>query len=264
MTPTRAQLVLTVVISGIFGLLIGSFLNVVVYRVPRRLSVVRPGSHCPSCQTALTPRDNIPVISWLTLRGRCRYCGAPISPRYPLVESANAALFAGLAWALGPVGALVPLLVVAAAVLAAVAIDLDGLAVPWPVLWAVAAGCAGLAVATLAGEGTGRIAWAAAGAGSGVVAAGGVLWVTDGPQPGAPSPASTSPNTARRLGVVAGLGWCAGWLWPPGSAVAVGGLLVVSGAVWLTRRSMVGSTLLAAAAVAGLAAWLAGGVWGGL
>lgn len=262
MTPTRAQLVLTVVISGIFGLLIGSFLNVVVYRVPRHLSVVRPGSHCPSCQTTLSPKDNVPVISWLVLRGHCRYCGTAISPRYPLVESANAVVFAGLAWALGPVGALVPLLVVAAAMLAAVAIDLDGLTVPGPVLWALLVGCAGLGVAALAGEGNRRIGWAAAGAVAGAVVAGGVLWSTDRPPDGAPADHS-SPSPARRVGSVAAAGWCAGWLWPPGIAVAVGGMVVWTTVVALTRRSRVAPTLLAAAAAAGLVAVLAGGVRGG-
>ena len=70
----------------IFGLLWGSFLNVVIYRVPRGLSVVRPPSTCPRCQTLIAPYDNIPVVSWLLLRGKARCCGAKISVRYPLVE----------------------------------------------------------------------------------------------------------------------------------------------------------------------------------
>lgn len=69
-----------------FGLLWGSFLNVVIYRVPRDLSVVRPGSHCPGCGKPIAGYDNIPVVSWLLLRGRSRCCGTKISPRYPLVE----------------------------------------------------------------------------------------------------------------------------------------------------------------------------------
>ena len=66
---------------GLVGLMIGSFLNVVIWRVPRDESVVRPRSHCPSCGHAVRPRDDIPVVSWLLLRGRCRDCGQPISVR---------------------------------------------------------------------------------------------------------------------------------------------------------------------------------------
>lgn len=78
--------------AGVFGAIFGSFLNVVAYRVPRRESLVRPGSHCPSCDAPVRPYDNIPVLSWLILRGRCRSCSQPISARYPLVEGLTAAL----------------------------------------------------------------------------------------------------------------------------------------------------------------------------
>ena len=64
--------------AGLFGLLIGSFLNVVVWRVPRHESVVKPGSHCPSCDTELSAFENIPVLSWVVLRGKCRHCASPI------------------------------------------------------------------------------------------------------------------------------------------------------------------------------------------
>src|SRR5215210_3066451 len=76
------------------GAIIGSFLNVVIHRVPREESVAFPASHCPSCDTAIRPYDNIPVISWAVLRGRCRACRAPISARYPAVELLTGALFA--------------------------------------------------------------------------------------------------------------------------------------------------------------------------
>lgn len=75
------------VVAILFGLLWGSFLNVVIYRVPREESVVRPGSHCPACGKPIRPWDNIPVFSWLILRGKARCCGAKVSPRYPIVEA---------------------------------------------------------------------------------------------------------------------------------------------------------------------------------
>jgi leader peptidase (prepilin peptidase)/N-methyltransferase len=71
------------------GLVLGSFANVVIARVPRGESIVHPGSHCPSCASPVRPRDNIPVISWLALRGQCRDCGWSIPARYPLVELAS-------------------------------------------------------------------------------------------------------------------------------------------------------------------------------
>ena len=83
--------------AATFGLLIGSFLNVVAYRLPRGESLARPGSHCPSCDAPVAPRDNIPVLSWVLLRGRCRRCSAPIARRYPIVEAITAALFAAVA-----------------------------------------------------------------------------------------------------------------------------------------------------------------------
>lgn len=86
--------------AGIFGLLIGSFLNVVVYRVPNGLSIVSPPSACPGCGHVIKAYDNIPVLSWLILRGRCRSCAKPISKRYPLVEAGTGIAFAGVAlWA---------------------------------------------------------------------------------------------------------------------------------------------------------------------
>jgi leader peptidase (prepilin peptidase)/N-methyltransferase len=83
---------LTVLVGG-FGLLIGSFLNVVVYRVPSGLSVVSPPSACPGCGAGIKGYDNVPVVSWLLLRGRCRSCAEPISSRYPIVEASTAAFF---------------------------------------------------------------------------------------------------------------------------------------------------------------------------
>ncbi|MGO9248982.1 MAG: prepilin peptidase, partial [Solirubrobacteraceae bacterium] len=73
----------------------GSFLNVVTYRLPRHESLIMPASHCPGCGTPVKPYDNIPILSWLLLRGHCRSCAAPISPRYPLVEAGTGVLCVG-------------------------------------------------------------------------------------------------------------------------------------------------------------------------
>jgi leader peptidase (prepilin peptidase)/N-methyltransferase len=82
-----------VVLGGIFG----SFFNVVIYRLPLGMSLIEPGSHCPACEKPVRWFDNVPVISWVVLRGRCRDCRAPIAVRYPLVEAATAAMFGILA-----------------------------------------------------------------------------------------------------------------------------------------------------------------------
>ncbi len=81
-----------VLAAALSGAVVGSFLNVIAYRLPRRESLVRPGSRCPGCGTAIKPYDNLPVIGWLLLRGRCRACRAPISSRYPAVEALTAVL----------------------------------------------------------------------------------------------------------------------------------------------------------------------------
>lgn len=114
-----------VVAVGLFGLLIGSFLNVVIWRVPRGESVVSPPSHCPACDHQLRAVDNVPLLSWLLLRGRCRYCGAPISVRYPLVEGATGLVFAVVAAAIGPDPALPAFLYLAGVGMALAVIDLD-------------------------------------------------------------------------------------------------------------------------------------------
>ncbi len=89
------------VIAAAFGLLIGSFLNVCIYRMPRNLSIVIPSSRCPNCDSEIRPWDNIPVVSYLILGGRCRNCKAKISVRYPLVEALNAFLYAAVIWRYG-------------------------------------------------------------------------------------------------------------------------------------------------------------------
>jgi leader peptidase (prepilin peptidase)/N-methyltransferase len=88
--------------AAFLGTLIGSFLNVCIYRLPRGESLVRPPSHCPACMARVRPRDNVPIVSYCMLRGRCRDCGERISPRYAAVEAVTGALAAICAWRFGP------------------------------------------------------------------------------------------------------------------------------------------------------------------
>jgi leader peptidase (prepilin peptidase) / N-methyltransferase len=96
--PDSSFLTFTVVVAGLAGLVVGSFLNVVVYRVPLGLSVSKPRSFCPDCRRQLAWWENVPLVSWLALRGRCRVCGLSISLRYPAVELTTGLVFALVAW----------------------------------------------------------------------------------------------------------------------------------------------------------------------
>lgn len=117
-------------VAGLFGAVVGSFLNVVIHRLPAGESVVSPGSRCPRCGAPIRPWDNVPVLGWLALRGRCRDCREPISPRYPLVELANALLWAALALRLGPTPAFLAAAAFCSALLAVTLIDLDHWIIP--------------------------------------------------------------------------------------------------------------------------------------
>lgn len=118
------------VVIGLLGLAIGSFLNVVIWRVPRGESVVHPPSHCPVCDTPISHRDNVPVVSWLLLHGRCRTCDSRISVRYPLVELATSALFVAFAVRIGIHADLPAYLYIAAVGIALAMIDIDVLRLP--------------------------------------------------------------------------------------------------------------------------------------
>jgi len=124
-------------ISGVYGLLIGSFLNVVIWRVPRKESVVTPPSHCPGCDTKIANRDNVPVVSWLILRGRCRSCGDSISARYPLIEVLTAVLFAAVGARFAHSWALPAFLVLAGALVALSIIDLEHFILPNRIIYPV-------------------------------------------------------------------------------------------------------------------------------
>jgi len=147
--PVLAVLLIPAVV---LGAAIGSFLNVVIYRVPAGESVVRPASHCPSCGQPIRARHNVPVVSYLALRGRCADCRTPISIRYPLVEAATAVLFGAVvafAWHRELLPMLPALLYLAAIGLALALIDIDVHRLPdaivlpaYPVLAALLVGAA--------------------------------------------------------------------------------------------------------------------------
>lgn len=228
-----SALVPTSVVAGclaVVGLMVGSFLNVVVHRVPAGLSLVSPGSACPRCHHPVRPYDNIPVVSWVLLRGRCRDCSAPISARYPLVELATAALFGLVGWRFGTSPYTAAALVVTAAGVALFLIDLDHRRLPFGVTGAAAAGVVVVLALDVARNGAGAVPTALASAGVWLAVYGGIWLVTSGRGMG--------------LGDVAlapVLGLALGWLgWGPsvvglGSGFVVGA--VVGGVLLATGRA---------------------------
>jgi leader peptidase (prepilin peptidase) / N-methyltransferase len=132
-------MIAAIVLAALGGLIIGSFLNVVVYRLPRGESLAHPPSRCPSCGAPVKPYDNVPVVSWLLLRGRCRNCGMRISPRYPLVELATAIVFAAVVAVRGFDNDLVLELPFVAALIALAAIDFDHKLLPNKIVYPLAA-----------------------------------------------------------------------------------------------------------------------------
>jgi len=142
-----------IVFCAVLGLAIGSFLNVVIYRVPRNESIVSPRSSCPACGTPIRSSDNIPVVSWLLLSGRCRNCRAPISARYPLVELTCAALFAGTAARFGYRWDLPAYLALFAGLLALSYIDVERLILPKKIVYPLTALVAALLLMAAAATG---------------------------------------------------------------------------------------------------------------
>ena len=203
---------IVVVVVGCFGLLVGSFLNVVIWRVPRGESVVHPRSRCPACDAPIRERDNVPLVSWLLLHGRCRNCRAPISVRYPVVELGTSVLFALLAWKIGTHAALPAFLYLGAVGLALAVIDLDTHRLPntltlpsYPIAAVL------LTIAALVDHHPGLLVRAAAG-GASFFALYAVLWIL---YPGGMGLGDV--KLAGVLGLYLGyLGW---------GAVAVGGFL---------------------------------------
>lgn len=121
---------LLIAVAAIYGLVLGSFLNVVVHRVPRGMSVLRPRSHCPSCGALIRWFDNIPVLSWVLVRAKCRRCGVHISVRYPLVELASAGVVVAVVGRFGLSVAAAAALVLGALLLALALIDLEHFLLP--------------------------------------------------------------------------------------------------------------------------------------
>jgi leader peptidase (prepilin peptidase)/N-methyltransferase len=120
---------------ALLGLAVGSFLNVIIYRVPRHESILSPPSACPSCGAPIGHRDNVPVFSWIVLRGRCRACSSPISVQYPLVELTTAALFAGTAARFGFNWDLPAFLAFLAGLLALAIIDFERMLLPKAIVY---------------------------------------------------------------------------------------------------------------------------------
>ncbi len=123
------------VAAGLYGLVIGSFLNVVIHRVPLHQSVVRPPSACPACEGRIAPLDNIPLVSWVALRGRCRSCGAPISARYPAVEALTALAFVATSLRFGWSATLPAEIIFVAGLVALSFIDYDHMLLPKVVVY---------------------------------------------------------------------------------------------------------------------------------
>lgn len=135
-------------LAAIGGLLVGSFLNVVAYRLPRDESLVTPGSHCPSCGTQIKPYDNVPVLGWLLLRGRCRSCRERISARYPLIEALTGALAIAVVLAKHSAHDIVLGLVLVAVLVPVAVIDFDHRIIPNKITLPAAIAAVGIGLAT--------------------------------------------------------------------------------------------------------------------
>jgi leader peptidase (prepilin peptidase)/N-methyltransferase len=216
--------ILFVVVGTLLGLTLGSFLNVVVYRTPRHLSVVRPGSFCPSCKAELTAVDNVPVLAWLWLRGRCRHCAEPISLRYPLVEAGTAAVFIGLAATIRPLWGVPGWWALAATLGVAALIEGEGQSCPPGVtLIGGSIGVAALAIgAAIAGH-SGPIPHSAIGLGAAILATGAL----------AASPRLRGLVGPATIGTLPIWGACLGWL--GATPTAIGLVVALAGLLTATR-----------------------------
>lgn len=180
-------------LAFLFGLLIGSFLNVCIHRLPRDLSVVRPRSHCPACERQIAWYDNVPLVSYILLRARCRHCGTRIAWRYPAVELLTGALFAAAVWHLGATPAAAKLCLFAALQVGLIFSDLEELILPDEfTLGGLAAGLALALVIPLENSAAGALFWLAG--------------IEAGPR------ALSLAEAALGAAVPAGFLWFGGWL----------------------------------------------------
>ena len=166
---------LAAVWSALIGAVVGSFVNVVVARVPAGESIVRPGSRCPRCKSPIRWYDNVPMVSWLVLRARCRSCHAPIPARYPIVEALGAAAALVVFARHGLSAAAAAELAFAAALLALALIDLDTWLLPHVITWPLIA--SGLVLGALGATAAASLRSAAYGAGLGFAVFAIVAWV---------------------------------------------------------------------------------------
>jgi leader peptidase (prepilin peptidase)/N-methyltransferase len=228
---------LAVIVSAVVGLAVGSFLNVVIHRLPRGESLLHPASHCPTCGSPLGALENVPVFSWVLLRAQCRHCASPISARYPVVELLTATAFAGLAAAVPTLAPLAPLDMVAGATIAVGAIDLDGCDPPAVLGWVAITGSAALALVAVAADSPGRISWAAIG-GAACLGARAIPTLRVARTEGR----SVPPRT-----ICAAWGWSAGWCALDGGLSVVVALVVLEliGRAGRTRTAVAGSVALA-------------------
>jgi leader peptidase (prepilin peptidase) / N-methyltransferase len=175
--PTSAA----VVIAAVLGLVFGSFATVVAWRVPRGESIVKPGSHCPLCAEPIRPYDNVPILSYLVLRGRCRHCKASFGVRYPLVEVAVAGLFVLIVLRVGPRWADPAFCALALALVILTDIDLEHRRLPVAVVYpAVVGGAALLALAAAGLHDWGALERAAIGGAGGTVGFGLIFFLAKG------------------------------------------------------------------------------------
>ncbi|MCW2496934.1 prepilin peptidase [Jatrophihabitans sp.] len=203
---------------GVLGLAIGSFLNVVIYRVPRQQSILFPASHCPSCDEPIKTRHNVPVLGWLMLRGRCATCRQPISPRYPLVEAGTAALFIAVTLRFGISLQLPAYLFMAAVGLTLAMIDFDVHRLPDSIV--LPAYIVSVLLLMPAGAGDGAW-WPASRALLGAIALGSIYFTL-----ALAYPVGATFGDAKLAGL---LGFYLGWLsWPAVLIGALGGLAVAA------------------------------------
>ena len=159
----KAASIFTILLSTLLGAVVGSFVNVVASRVPEGLSLIRPRSRCPNCLSPIAPYDNVPVLSYVLLRGRCRYCGWRIPARYPITELCSSLGYLTIFWKLWLGERRLPMAVLAAVafpvLLSVAVVDLETRRIPRPIVFAGLAFCVPVGIASAIFEGRGAAVW---------------------------------------------------------------------------------------------------------